>query len=147
MSRQVGKELANRCGLAITTAGWFESQYPQVAVTLSPCSIEFHLCPGLPQHALHLYATLRAAKSVGFLLLLRLNKYRSRYAEGESRYGPKPNVREAVEAYVQLAADSGLTPVQLAIRCVGQRGLNMQVTSSCLLALSYNANNCQGLGA
>ncbi len=26
---------------------------------------------------------------------LRLNKYRGRYAEAESRYGPKPNMREA----------------------------------------------------
>lgn len=48
----------------------------------------------------------------------RLNKYKSRYAEAEARYGPKPNVWEAVEAYVQLAQEHGLTPVQLAIRCV-----------------------------
>lgn len=46
----------------------------------------------------------------------RLNKYKGRYAEAESRYGPKPNVRPAVEAYVRLAQESGLLPLELAIR-------------------------------
>ena len=48
----------------------------------------------------------------------RLNRYRGRYAEAESRYGPKPNVREAVAAYAQLAAEWGLSPVHLALRFV-----------------------------
>lgn len=46
----------------------------------------------------------------------RLNKYKARYAEAESRYGPKPNLQEAVEAYVGVAAEFGITPVELAIR-------------------------------
>lgn len=46
----------------------------------------------------------------------RLNKYKGRYAEAESRYGPKPNVAEAVHAYVELAAQWGMSPTELAIR-------------------------------
>jgi aryl-alcohol dehydrogenase-like predicted oxidoreductase len=48
----------------------------------------------------------------------RLNKYRGRYAEAESRYGPKSNVREAVQAYIELATRWGMAPVELAIRFV-----------------------------
>lgn len=48
----------------------------------------------------------------------RLNRYRGRYAEAESRYGPKPNVREAVAAYVDLARQWGLSPVVVALRFV-----------------------------
>eukprot|EP00884_Botryococcus_braunii_P015017 jgi/Botrbrau1/23516/Bobra.106_1s0066.2 len=48
----------------------------------------------------------------------RLNKYKGRYAEAESRYGPKPNVRSAVEAYAQLARQNGISPLSLAIRFV-----------------------------
>ncbi|PRW60379.1 Aldo keto reductase [Chlorella sorokiniana] len=48
----------------------------------------------------------------------RLNKYRGRYAEAESRYGPKPNMREAVAAYCQLAGEWGLSPTSLALRFV-----------------------------
>lgn len=48
----------------------------------------------------------------------RLNKYRGRYAEAESRYGPKPNVRNAVAAYVKLAGEWGMLPVHMAIRFV-----------------------------
>jgi aryl-alcohol dehydrogenase-like predicted oxidoreductase len=46
----------------------------------------------------------------------RLNKYRGRYAEGEARYGPKPNARAAVVAYTALAAEAGLAPAALALR-------------------------------
>lgn len=48
----------------------------------------------------------------------RLNKYKGRYGEAESRYGPKPNVKEAVAAYVELAAHARCSPVSLAIRFV-----------------------------
>ncbi|KAK9817832.1 hypothetical protein WJX72_002852 [[Myrmecia] bisecta] len=48
----------------------------------------------------------------------RLNRYKGRYAEAESRYGPRPNARAAIEAYVRLAGDSGLSPVELAMRFV-----------------------------
>ncbi|KAL4443893.1 hypothetical protein ABPG75_011630 [Micractinium tetrahymenae] len=48
----------------------------------------------------------------------RLNRYRGRYAEAESRYGPKPNVREAVAAYCALAADWGIFPASLSLRFV-----------------------------
>ncbi|GIM12126.1 hypothetical protein Vretimale_15505, partial [Volvox reticuliferus] len=53
----------------------------------------------------------------------RLNRYRGRYAEAESRYGPKPNVREAVAAYCALAAEAGLSPAQMALRFVLSRPL------------------------
>lgn len=46
----------------------------------------------------------------------RLNKYKGRYAEAESRYGPKPNVYEAVAVYAELAYQHGLTPAALALR-------------------------------
>jgi N-acetyltransferase 10 len=46
----------------------------------------------------------------------RLVKFKGRYAEAESRYGPKPNVRKAVKAYVSLAKEFGMDPVELAIR-------------------------------
>ena len=48
----------------------------------------------------------------------RLIKYRGRYAEAESRYGPKPNVASAIDAYVQLAGEHGMTPIELALRFV-----------------------------
>ena len=47
----------------------------------------------------------------------RLNKYRGRYAEAESRYGCKANTLAAVRAYVQLAREAAMSPVELAIRC------------------------------
>lgn len=50
-------------------------------------------------------------------------RYRGRYAEAESRYGPKPNVREAVAAYCALAADSGMSATHLALRFVLQQPL------------------------
>ncbi len=46
----------------------------------------------------------------------RLNRYKGRYAEAESRYGPKPNVQAAVQAYVKLARECGMSPTELAIR-------------------------------
>ena len=46
----------------------------------------------------------------------RLNKYRGRYAEAECRYGCKPNTLAAVRAYVQLAREAAMSPVELAIR-------------------------------
>ncbi|KAF8064533.1 tas [Scenedesmus sp. PABB004] len=53
----------------------------------------------------------------------RLNRYRGRYAEAESRYGPRPNVTSAVAAYVDLAAGAGLTPAAMALRFVLGRPL------------------------
>ncbi|KAG2442328.1 hypothetical protein HXX76_002414 [Chlamydomonas incerta] len=53
----------------------------------------------------------------------RLNRYRGRYAEAESRYGPRPNVVSAVTAYAALAADVGLSPTALALRFVLSRPL------------------------
>lgn len=48
----------------------------------------------------------------------RLNKYKGRYAEAESRYGPKQNVVEAVTEYVKLAEAWSITPTELALRFV-----------------------------
>ena len=48
----------------------------------------------------------------------RLIKYRGRYAEAESRYGPKSNVADALDAYVELAEEQGMSPVELAVRFV-----------------------------
>lgn len=48
----------------------------------------------------------------------RLNKYKGRYAEAESRYGPKQNVVEAVTEYVKLAKAWSITPTELALRFV-----------------------------
>jgi N-acetyltransferase 10 len=45
-----------------------------------------------------------------------LNKYRGRYAEAESRYGPRPNVQQAVKQYAELAEALGMTPTALALR-------------------------------
>lgn len=49
---------------------------------------------------------------------MRLIKYRGRYAEAESRYGPKPNVASAIDAYVRLAREHGVTPIEMALRFV-----------------------------
>lgn len=46
----------------------------------------------------------------------RLNKYKGRYAEAESRYGMKPNTLAAVQAYTALAHNAMMSPAQLAIR-------------------------------
>lgn len=48
----------------------------------------------------------------------RLIKFKGRYAEAESRYGPKPNVYSAIAAYVKLAQECGIAPVELALRFV-----------------------------
>lgn len=48
----------------------------------------------------------------------RLIKFKGRYAEAESRYGPKPNVYKAIEAYVSMAQTHDMTPVELALRFV-----------------------------
>jgi len=47
----------------------------------------------------------------------RLRKYRGRYAEAESRYGPKANVHAAVEEYCRIAHEAGIQPYELALRC------------------------------
>lgn len=47
----------------------------------------------------------------------RLNLYKGRYAEAESRYGNKANTVPAVRAYVQLAHQAGMSPTALAVRC------------------------------
>ena len=46
----------------------------------------------------------------------RLNKYRGRYAEAESRYRNKAHTLPAVRAYVALAEEAGMSPTALAIR-------------------------------
>lgn len=46
----------------------------------------------------------------------RLNRYRGRYAEAESRYGPKPSTQAAVQLYAQLAQEAGMSPAELAMR-------------------------------
>lgn len=46
----------------------------------------------------------------------RLLKYKGRYAEAESRYGPKPNVHAALQAYCGLAQEAGIEPYELALR-------------------------------
>lgn len=46
----------------------------------------------------------------------RLNKYKGRYGEAESRYGPRPNVTAAVQAYATLAKETGVCPTALALR-------------------------------
>jgi aryl-alcohol dehydrogenase-like predicted oxidoreductase len=48
----------------------------------------------------------------------RLVKFKGRYAEAESRYGPKPNVYDAIAAYVKLAEKHHMSPVELALRFV-----------------------------
>ena len=49
----------------------------------------------------------------------RLNRYRGRYAEAEGRYALRPPVRAAVAAYGDLAAASGMSQLELAVRfCV-----------------------------
>ncbi|KAI8476768.1 MAG: Aldo/keto reductase [Monoraphidium minutum] len=53
----------------------------------------------------------------------RLNKYRGRYAEAESRYGPRPNVVAAVDAYCGIAQRFGIAPAELALRFVLSRPL------------------------
>ena len=46
----------------------------------------------------------------------RLAMYKGRYAEAESRYGRKPNLYEAVEAYCQIADKADISPSELALR-------------------------------
>ncbi|GMH32887.1 hypothetical protein BSKO_00721 [Bryopsis sp. KO-2023] len=53
----------------------------------------------------------------------RLNKYKNRYAEAESRYGPKPNVTEAIKAYSDLASHWEMSLLELATRFVSNRSL------------------------
>lgn len=42
----------------------------------------------------------------------------TRYAEAESRYGPRPEVQAAVTAYCEIAQESGMSPTELALRWV-----------------------------
>lgn len=65
----------------------------------------------------------------------RLNKYRGRYGEAESRYGPRPNVMRAVRAYCDLAREIGTSPVDLAMRFVLSSPL---VASTVIGATSLN---------
>jgi N-acetyltransferase 10 len=48
----------------------------------------------------------------------RLNKYKGRYAEAESRYGPKVNVHVAVAEYADVAEEYGMSLTELALRFV-----------------------------
>ena len=45
-------------------------------------------------------------------------RYKGRYAEVDSRYGEKPNVVPAIRSYVNLASESAMSPLALAIRFV-----------------------------
>ncbi|KAK3265451.1 hypothetical protein CYMTET_25865 [Cymbomonas tetramitiformis] len=48
--------------------------------------------------------------------LARLNRYRGRYAEAESRYSfMRPNLVPAVQAYAELAQEYGMNPIDLAL--------------------------------
>ena len=70
----------------------------------------------------------------------RLNKYKGRYAEAESRYGPRPNVTAAVQAYVSLAKECGISPTALALRSHPSSSLTLYAChsemNSCLLSLA-----------
>ena len=69
----------------------------------------------------------------------RLNKYKGRYLEAESRYGPKPNMRPAVEEYVQLADKAGMLPAELAIRqAIPLSTLSDKTESSCIHTLDVD---------
>ena len=46
----------------------------------------------------------------------RLVMYKGRYAEAESRYGPKQNLHQAVDEYCKLAEHAGMPPYELALR-------------------------------
>ncbi|KAH7615654.1 putative Protein tas [Nannochloris sp. 'desiccata'] len=48
----------------------------------------------------------------------RLNKYKGRYAEAESRYGPKVNVHVAIAEYAAVAKRYGMSLTELALRFV-----------------------------
>jgi aryl-alcohol dehydrogenase-like predicted oxidoreductase len=48
----------------------------------------------------------------------RLNKYKGRYAEAESRYGPKVNVHVAIAAYADVAKRYRMSLTELALRVV-----------------------------
>ncbi|CAG9463697.1 unnamed protein product [Pedinophyceae sp. YPF-701] len=48
----------------------------------------------------------------------RLNRYRGRYAEAESRYGARRPVVEATREYVRVAGECGVSPTELALRWV-----------------------------
>lgn len=53
----------------------------------------------------------------------RLNRYKGRYAEAESRYGARPAVVAAVRRYCALAGDEGMSAAELAMRFVLQHPL------------------------
>lgn len=61
-------------------------------------------------HKDQLHVTYRGDKSC------RLEKYKGRYAEAESRYGPRQNVIAAVMAYSAIARKYGMSPTELALR-------------------------------
>ena len=48
----------------------------------------------------------------------RLNKYKGRYSEAESRYGSKPNVHVSISAYADVARRYGVSLTELALRFV-----------------------------
>lgn len=48
----------------------------------------------------------------------RLNKYKGRYGEAESRYGPKINVHVAIAEYAAVAKRYGMSLTELALRFV-----------------------------
>lgn len=73
----------------------------------------------------------------------RLNKYKQRYAEAESRYGPKPNVRDAIAAYVSLAGSLGMQPTELALRFV----LSHPLLTSAVIGASSKAQLLEQLDA
>ena len=61
----------------------------------------------------------------------RLNKYRGRYAEAESRYGSKANTVPAIRRYVALAQEAGMSPAELAIRYSSAQKSRLQSLQCC----------------
>lgn len=53
----------------------------------------------------------------------RMVRYRRRYAEAESRYGPRPNVVRALARYQEVADECGLSLAEMSLRWVLHRPL------------------------
>jgi aryl-alcohol dehydrogenase-like predicted oxidoreductase len=73
----------------------------------------------------------------------RLNKYKGRYAEAESRYGPRYNVIRATQLYCKVAREAGMSPVQLALRFV----LEHPLLASAVFGATDEAQLVECLGA
>ena len=67
----------------------------------------------------------------------RLNLYKGRYSEAETRYEQRPAVIEAVKQYASVAAKHGMTPLELAIR--------FALSNPCMGKTIVGATNCSQL--